>query len=563
MGHKRHHPYCCIGIISRLHILLSTNFFVTDIFLDCLTEAETSENEYSRRAQIISGMYNNYSYEIHFDHLIERVLKSEHHFISSGYWRNLAPAIQCQETTAHIVDLLEDASYSEFIPALCDSLITKDLIEHEQFILTALSREIENEEIENILSLCKLLCRETTESYGNILAGISDLVDPRIHSDYAVALGYQLTLDDFDLLLEIFGRELRRQRPYSRQRVQISNFTKSASILMERYLTSNSLELFLPWLSNDTLALFAVNIIGKLGGASFIPHLTEILNDNDTDELSNGIRVALSMISNREVLPRINEPIEWLNNSEKILFKAISGGQSDTKFFGYYTGIKPNRILNTEQRREILLQILQTDFVFSRSQIPVIASYQYGTSHDKRRSSMLNLLGNLTTRQAYALENAQSRPWHPQGLYTYAILSQDAKWIADRYGEELGIHVGLILTNIPGVYSFRVYDLMDFCSNECRGLITMLNDNLTCTNCGETYPDSEPEIFITGQNDTDLLKLDIIDGGYRFNDSIEFTNEEVELMLETYQVIIGTQIPEFSEYIAAIHSNIEEMLEEE
>ncbi len=91
----------------------------------------------------------------------------------------------------------------------------------------------------------------------------------------------------------------------------------------------------------------------------------------------------------------------------------------------------------------------------------------------------------------------------------------------------------------------------------------MLNDNLTCTNCGETYPDSEPEIFITGQNDTDLLKLDIIDGGYRFNDSIEFTNEEVELMLETYQVIIGTQIPEFSEYIAAIHSNIEEMLEEE
>lgn len=532
-----------------------------DIFLDYLEEAETSGNEYSRRGKIIFGMYQGYSFESHFNQLIERVLKSEHHFISSDYWRYLAPTIQCRETTANIVGLLTDVEYSEFIPKLCDSLVTKDLSAHEQEISVALSMQIEAQEVENILSICKLLCRETSESFGDQLAGISDLVNARIHSEYARALGYQFTLDEFDLLLDIYASNLTRRRPYSRRRVHHLNFVKSVEILLERHLHLNSLELILPWLEHNTLASIAVYIIGKLGDARMIPHLTEIQNEENTDDLDNCIRVALSMISSRAVvLPRINEPIESLNNFEKILFKGINGGQSDTKFFGYYTGIESDRMLTSEQRRSILLQILQTDFVFSRDQIPVRASYQYGTLQDKRRVSMLNLLGNLRTRQAYALENAQSRPWSPQGLYTYAILSQDAKWVADEYGEEVGVYVGLIPTNIPGAYSFEIYDLMDSCSNDCSNLITILNGNVTCTNCNSTYPDSEQDAFIEGQDDMVLSRVDSDDGGYKFNDSKELTDEEVELMLNTFQRIIGTQIPDFSDYMEEIYSNFTEIL---
>jgi hypothetical protein len=533
-----------------------------DVFLTCLIEAETlAESRGSTyRDKHILGMYRNYSFEKNIDHLLERVLKSEFPIIKNHFWRYLSPVIQCRKTTARMVEKMGNKNFSEFVPDLCDALITKDLTEHEEEIYDALSKSIHNETDENFLAICKLICRKTTHSYRELLLECSKKLDLSFSVEpyFSEALGYQLTLDDLEHLCEVFDEELEYRIRLGN--VQHLGFTKAASILVERHLDSNSLEKILNWLSDDTLRLISIHILGKLGNKDLIPHLQEILNDDEADKASNAARIAISMISNREsILLRINMLIEGQRNFEKILLKGGISGISDTNFFGYYTGIDRKKILSTEERRRILKEIFQTDFVFSSNEIPIRTMYQFGTKQDKRRNSLANLLGNLQTRQEYATRNIEKRPWHPQGLYTYTILSQDAKWLADEYGGELGISVGIIPTNIPGVYSFRVYNLNGRCTLCHRGKITVIANQLNCTKCGAIFPDSEQKVVFSKIINSTFVKLEGPNGGYKYDNS-EVSDEDLKSLLEAYPVIIESQIPQFSNHMAAIYADIEEML---
>lgn len=533
-----------------------------DIFLNCLNEAETlAKNRGSTyRDKHIVGMYRNYSFDTNIDHLLERVLKSEFPIIKNHFWRYLSPVIQCKKTTARIVEKLGDENFSEFIPNLCHALITKDLSEHEEDIHEALSKSIHNESDENFLAICKLVCRETNHSYRELLLECSKKLDLSFSVDpsFSEALGYQLTIDDLENLWEVFDEQLEFR--IRRGNVQHLGLTKAASILLERHLDFNSLEKIIPWLLDDKLRLISIHIFGKLGGQESIPHLQEMLNSDEADKVSNAASIAISMMSNRgSILPRIDMRIEEQGNFEKILLKGGISGISDTKFFGYYTGIDREKILSTEERRRILKEIFQTDFVFSSNDIPIRTMYQFGTKQHKRRNSLANLLGNLQTRQEFAVRNIEKKPWHPQGMYTYAILSQDAKWLADEYGSELGIHVSMIPTNIPGAYSFRVYNLNGSCTKCHRGKITIIASQLNCTKCGAKFPDSEPEVVFPKIINSNFVKLEDSTGGYRY-ENFELSDEDLSSLLEAYPVIIESQIPQFSNHMAAIYADIEEML---
>ena len=533
------------------------------MFHTCLIEAETLAESRggSRSDKHILGMYRNYSFEKNIEHLLERVLKSEFPIIRDHFWRYLSPTIQCRKTTARMVKEMGNPDFSEFIPDLCHALLTKDLSKHEEEIYEVLSMSIDNETDENFLTICKLICRETTLSFRELLLECSEKLDLSLSMDpyFPEALGYQLTIRDLDLLPEVFADEISYRILFSS--VQHLGLTKAASILVERYLDSNSLAKMLDWLLDDKLRLIAIHILGKLGKKDVIPRLQQILDDDEAaDKVVCATRIAISMISKRkDILPRINMHIEGRTNFEKILLKGGISGISDTRFFGYYTGIDRRKILSTEERRSILKEIFQTDFVFSNNEIKIRSMGQFGTKHDQRQKSLSNLLGNLSTRLEYAARNIEKRPWHPQGLYTYTIVSQDAKWLADEYGGELGISVGLIPTNIPGVFSFRVYSLNGNCTLCYRGKIIEITNQLHCTKCEALFPGSEQRVSFSNIINSTFVKLEGPDGGYKYEDD-KVSDDDLNALLEAYPVIIESQIPQFSNHMAAIYADIEEML---
>ena len=173
------------------------------------------------------------NFENHIDLLIERVMSSDYHIISAHYWRYLGPVLQCEDTTAHLVNLLQDDDYIERIPAICNALVTKDLSKHEYVILDALSKFSDDETAENFVSICQLVCRETKLCFRDILIKNSSKFESRINGRYyAEALGYQLRSEDLNLLPEIFSKEL--EFSFRWRKIEHFGLTVAASILSER-----------------------------------------------------------------------------------------------------------------------------------------------------------------------------------------------------------------------------------------------------------------------------------------------------------------------------------------
>ena len=530
-----------------------------DTFVECLLGAESLAEEGNMyQDKLILGMYRNYKFENHINLLVERVMSSDYHIISAHYWRYLGPVIQCDDTTAHLVNLLQDDDYVDRIPAICNALVTKDLSKHETVILGALSKFSDDESTENFIAICQLISRDTKLCFRDILIENSSKFESRINGIYyAEALGYQLSIEDLNLLPEIFAEE--QKFGFRWRKIQHYGLTIAASILVERYIEESSLDRIVPWLSDPKLKFISVNIFGRLGSKESVS-LLEKLFDEDDDVFNHIITVAISMLLQRgEIATRRKMKIEEQKGFEKIILKGGISGTSDTKFFNYYTGIDKKKILTTAQRRGILSEIYLTDFVFSSNEIPIRTSYDRGISHDKRLASLSNLLGNLHERQKFAARNISKKPWHPQGAYTYSILALDAKWLAEEFGGELGVYVRLIPTNIPGVFSFGSYRLNSLCNQCYRGNLVLAEDKLQCNKCHAIIPDSDARIEFEGIINSRLVESEGETGKYEYNGK-KLTQKDLQSMLDAYPVIIDSQIPQLSDHLAAMYADIEEMV---
>ena len=532
------------------------------MFLRCLIEAEKLAEEYgsSYNDKLILEMYRNYSFESDVDLLVNRVMASEYDIIRGHYWRYLGPVIQCEKTSSHLVSLLLNNDFFQYTSSISNALITKDLSLHEGEILQAMTFFAGKEKhSDSFMSLCKLIRRETEISFRDLLLDNFSHMDLDLFSnvDFCEALGFQLNIEDLEILPELFNEELNNGARWKKP--TDLNITKTACILVERHLDNNSLERIHHWLKNKDLEKICLSIFMKVGNYDSI-HFIEQFDNQEMRGSLYETKITISLMSQRkEIVARNKMKIESFKNFEKILLRGGISGVSTTKFFDYYTGIDKRKILTATERRDILSQIYLTDLVFSSNDIPIRTPYLRGTSFDKRQSHLVGLLGNLETRKTFAANNIRKRPWHPQGLYTYGILTEDAKWLADTYGKELGIYVCKIPTNVPGIYGFKVYNLNSSCNSCDESQPLHINEVLRCFACGGNLCEQEENVVIDGAVQSKFTTSEIGSEKYSYGE-IDLSQKDIEAIKSAFPIIIESELPQFSNHLAAIYADIEEMM---
>ena len=531
-----------------------------DKFVSCLEEAEILAEEHgsSYGDKLVLGLYRNYSFESHYDLLIDRIMASNYDIIKNHYWRYLGPVIQCDKTTSNLIKLLRNEDYFDYTSSITSALLTKDLTSYEKEIFDAMVHFSGKEDyIDHFISICKLIRRDTEVSFRELLLkNFHQGTNHFDNHDFFEALGFQLTVSDIVNLPEMFEEELETSARW--RKTEHLNFTKTAAILVERFLDNDSLNLIHHWMKDKILQKTCVLIFRKLGNNKTLTMIQTFVNESEK-ELCYLAKSAISLMSYRTGTFKSDKiQIEKLKNHEKILLKGGISGVSTTKFFGYYTGIDKKKILTAKERRKILTKIFLTDLVFSNNDMSISTPYLHGTSYDKRTRGLQVILGNLETRQTFAAKNVRQRPWHPQGLYTYGILSEDAKWLADTYGKELGIYVCKIPTNVPGVFSLKIYNLNSRC-NSCEGAKNLFeNEKLTCFECGLNICDSNNRVELEGAIRSNFSRGKKNSDKYYYEER-ELSEKELEAMYAAYPIIIENAIPQFSNHLAAIYADIEEM----
>lgn len=528
----------------------------TQLFEEAMEEGQSITN--GRRNKILVGMYRNYDFNSHFDYLVDEILLNESDWIRRHYWDDLVYAIQCSLTTSRLIELLGVPSFQKHNQAIISALITKKFNGSDEENLYNILKKIPTSieaDLDRFILLCSLLKRETEFNFRELLLPNIDVANSHYNNrSFFEALAYQLHFEDIDKLPTLMTTEhsVRLMRSY--HSIEYSNLARVGCILSERFKTRGSLRNINKWLTDPDLYKFGCVIISKIGSSCDV-NLLE--NAYDTEIHDNYFfEIAKSFLAERLPIPTQLEIVE----DERILLKGGLWGwnKSLTGYFGYYTGLEQKQYMSTETRHEILSKVYLSELVFPESLVPIRTQFNYGASFDRRKNDLIAILKNLEARQNFAAKNARTKPWHPQGLYTYGILTEDACWLAETYGRELGVYVCRLPTNVSGINAFKILTLNNNCSECGKSRLFYNNGALKCLDCGRKVCDEVATVVeIRGVEREKFTLQRGADGTFSFND-YELTEKDIRSISSAHRIIIDSELPKLSDHMGPMIADIEE-----